>query len=274
MTETRILTDGTLQVKHADLNGWLNLIAPILVENGWLVALAAPQAEILSNLNASAGQLPAISTRLLDMRADLAALRLLVDEFSQIKAADMLIKLAAISTASTASTIQIDAIAQLLQGPSIPGGLQAIQSKILDYSNPLLLLNQDLDAILAAVNGLGASINGITVAQNRLISNTPTIQNVQLITADQQYSVMLPSGTKRFAFKCRGDAGDVMASVRYAWQPGKAAPATGAGAGIDSYDVLAPGMELEESSVSLTSDTLLYFASNMPNVMMSIRRWS
>ncbi|MBW4680201.1 MAG: hypothetical protein KME19_08960 [Microcoleus vaginatus WJT46-NPBG5] len=99
----------------------------------------------------------------------------------------------------------------------------------------------------------------------------PEIKTLTLTDANTEYPLIIPSGTRRFYMKCRGDLTrpepiDPIADFRYAWISGIVATRTG------DYEVVAANVEEGESGVYLVNKTL-YLASSTPGVVVIGRFW-
>jgi len=93
-------------------------------------------------------------------------------------------------------------------------------------------------------------------------TETPTVYNLTLTSADTEYSQALPSSTREWRFRCRTSF-----DVRFAWETGKVATPTA------PYLTLPSGSDYFSDSSDVTS-LLLYCASSEAGVVVEIEVWT
>ncbi len=256
---------GRLEILQEDLSAWVEAMVPLLIDEGYPVALVPEQRQILRTIESQLSALAVIPDRVNAARGDLASVIASLQGLDGLEISNQIGKLANLPD------IKSNVI-------SIQGSAQDIKSNLNGLGTRFDLLGNKIDLLDGMLNqALNTHISALLSQIKSLLAYPPqssVINNLLLAVANQQYTYTLPIGTRRFAVKCRGDSTDSVADVRYAWATGKVAPSTGVGPGTSDYDVLAAGIELEEGNIVLGAESLIYFASNMPNVMMTIRRWS
>lgn len=110
-------------------------------------------------------------------------------------------------------------------------------------------------------------------ASSTIPPSKPYIRNVELTTADTEYTFLLPNTAKKYAIKIRGDVGDVIDTVRYAFMTGIVANRTPIGG--EGYYTIHEKQEDDENALGITScDPLyIYFASSTPGVNVVVKYW-
>ena len=93
-------------------------------------------------------------------------------------------------------------------------------------------------------------------------TETPTVYNKTLTTANTEYSQALPSSTREVRFRCR-----TLFDVRFAWVTGKVATPTA------PYLTLPAGSDYYSDEKDLTGKTL-YLASSEAGVIVEISIWT
>ena len=89
----------------------------------------------------------------------------------------------------------------------------------------------------------------------------PSSYNITLISANTEYSQLLPSGTKELRFRCR-----TLFDIRYAFVTGKVATPTA------PYFTLPAGSDYFSDGDDLSGFTL-YFASAGAGVIVELEVW-
>jgi hypothetical protein len=102
-------------------------------------------------------------------------------------------------------------------------------------------------------------------ATDASLPTTPAIYNVELTTADTEYSQALPAGTKKFSVSVQ--SGDGTGTFRFAFATGKVATPTA------PYGIRKDDAEYYEDGVNLTGATL-YLAHSAGSVTAQIIAWS
>lgn len=115
-----------------------------------------------------------------------------------------------------------------------------------------------------------ADVSTLATGENALIVNDPdrrvrnvTLQTVTLTNADTEYSITIPSGTKRFSMQPRQNV-----DVRFAFESGKVATPT------EPYATMKGGAPYTETNLDLQSDLTIYFASSTAGTVVEIIYWS
>ena len=118
----------------------------------------------------------------------------------------------------------------------------------------------------AGVPGLPLHVQGIVLtaieAAQQAAATTPTIYNVTMTNADEEYGQALPANTKRFSLQCLTDF-----DVRFAFEAGKVAAPTA------PYGLVRAGLNYYEDQVDLTGITL-YIASPDAGKIAEIIAWA
>lgn len=91
---------------------------------------------------------------------------------------------------------------------------------------------------------------------------TPTVYNVPLTNADEEYSQVLSANTREFRFRCR-----TLFDVRYAFVADKVATPTA------PYLTLPGGSDYWSDNDNLAATTL-YFATDEAGVVVEIEEWA
>lgn len=94
-------------------------------------------------------------------------------------------------------------------------------------------------------------------------SNDPTIQRVQniaLTIANQEYTIDLPDGTKRYYLRIRGD----MAKGRLAFIPTETAT---------EYTEMTRGNSIDSHFMDLPINSKLYFSADKANMILEVVTW-
>lgn len=273
MTETRIGSDGLLEVKQDSLDAWVKAVVPLLVDGGWPIVLATAQATILNALKTNTDTLPLVSTRIQDLRTDVGLVRTLVQAINDVSLQAIGLDLSNTRASTSNIEVDVDTIRLALAGAtSINALLQAANESLDTCEAKTTQIKTDTASLVVALAEVKTVLDQIQLNQNRRITTSPTITNLTLATANQQATYNIPAGTKRYSFKCRGDSSDVIGDIRYSWIINKVAP-SGGGAGVDSYDILSSTSE-EVSDDFFNSVTPIYFASATAGVVLSIRTWA
>jgi hypothetical protein len=90
---------------------------------------------------------------------------------------------------------------------------------------------------------------------------TPITYNVNLVSADTEYSQALPANCRAVAFRCR-----TAYDVRFAWETGRVATPT------PPYQTLKANAEYWKENIY--SSGTLYFASSQAGVVVEMEAWS
>ena len=92
----------------------------------------------------------------------------------------------------------------------------------------------------------------------------PTVYNIALVSANVEYSQLLPSSTRELRFRCRTND-----DVRFAWVTGKVATPTA------PYLTLPAGCDYHSDENDLTATTL-YLASSVDQggVIVELEVWT
>lgn len=111
------------------------------------------------------------------------------------------------------------------------------------------------------------------VLTDQILVSNPVIRTVPLYTPNVAYSIVLPVGTRRFSIKSRLDTGngDANGIIRYAYIPGIVENATPIG--DDTYYTVGQYVEDSEENLVLTEPLTIYFASDTPDVVVSVKYW-
>lgn len=109
------------------------------------------------------------------------------------------------------------------------------------------------------------------VLTDQIMVSNPVIKNINLSTPNVEYSVVLPAGTRRFSIKSRLDIDDGNGIIRYSYVQGIVANATDIGE--DSYYTVGQYVEDSEENLVLSSPLAVYFSSNTPNVVVTVKYW-
>lgn len=91
------------------------------------------------------------------------------------------------------------------------------------------------------------------------ISSSPQVYNVTLTSANTEYNQALPTGTKRFMFKCR-----TAYAVKLAFTEGESGT---------TYFTVPANMAYREYDLSLSGTRTLYFQSTTAGVVVEIIAW-
>lgn len=118
--------------------------------------------------------------------------------------------------------------------------------------------------------GAGAGTNTIILANDLLVAK-PSVRNLTLGTANSEYSLTLPTGTRRFTLKARSDDGDTEGIIRYSFVSGVVA--TGAPVGDEGYYTIQCGVEDTEFQINLNEPMSIYLASPTSNVSIALKYW-
>jgi hypothetical protein len=130
-----------------------------------------------------------------------------------------------------------------------------------------------VETLITSINNLATTIN---TRLGYLATESAEISTVLLASQNTQYSVVIPSGTKRIAFKCRACAalGDTVSDLYYSWVANRVIDSgTGLPSTSGEFDVLAIGSEESDQTYFATNRTL-YLAAPVPAVAVTIRRWT
>lgn len=160
---------------------------------------------------------------------------------------------------------QIDLISKLTRAASAMFGVDGRSGEAI----ALYACLESEDGIANNTGNLSGSDSlSFWVAANEEAPNALAINPILLTCAIQipelQFALPIPEGTLSYSFKIRNKPGDIIAPIRYAWQPGIVA--TGGGYSLD------PGAEESESGVFLLEKTL-YFAASEAGVVVEFRGW-
>jgi hypothetical protein len=262
MAETRANPiTGQLEVKHPDLNLWVQAIAPLLIQGGWNVSLSDAQAALLTAISQDVDGLPDILAAIIAGNTALGTLNTQLGDIKDNELGDVKTQLANLLLSLPVKAEVTDIRNALTGATSVNALLSTISTT--KFSD----LATRLDTLSTAIASLQTELI-------KAIPSSSAIVNQVLTLANTEYVYTIPAGTKRLTFKCRGDAArsDVMADIRYSWISGKVAGGV-AGIGTDSYDVLPYGAE-ETADQYFAVDRSLYLASSVANITLSIRRWS
>ena len=93
-------------------------------------------------------------------------------------------------------------------------------------------------------------------------AQTPTLYAISMTSADTEYSQLLPPGTMKLEFRCRGAYG-----IRYAFITGKVAGST------DPFKTLKSGEVKSESDLNLTG-VMLYVACSTVSQKLELEVWT
>lgn len=124
---------------------------------------------------------------------------------------------------------------------------------------------------LAAGDSISFWIAGYEEAQIDITDVTQLQQEfftILMPLANTEYSFPIPEGAQGYAIKARGDtaAGDVLANIRYAWQPDRVESSNG-------YDVISTAAEESEVYVAPMVGKTLYLASAVAGVTVLVKIW-
>jgi hypothetical protein len=104
------------------------------------------------------------------------------------------------------------------------------------------------------------SINADTLNMNNEIVSQPTIFNTTLNNANQEYTLALPTGTRRFTVKLRS-AG--LLKISYV-----------TGTSGTNYFSLLPGCTMTENALAPDSNYVLYIQSPQPGAVVELVAWA
>jgi hypothetical protein len=248
-------TTQQLEILHPELQIWVQAIALLQVQDGLGTKLVSEQAEVLNQISTRTQSLISLDTKLASTLAEVQQLKSqLVEITSGTNHLGNLLSTAGFAVA------EIKVLQSLLTSGSL-------LTKVID-------IYEAISRQAATLTLLQSSVTAVTAELKKTTTTTPAIANLTLVEANTQYQYSFPAGTKRYAFKCRMDKarGDKAGDLRYSWVPDKVAP-VGGGTGVDNYDVLAIGVE-ESDTTYFADGATLYFASDEPGAIVSIRRWS
>lgn len=138
-------------------------------------------------------------------------------------------------------------------------------------NDTLLLLITDIRNNIGNVGANGASGGTNIILTDQLLVAEPTIRNVILGSANTEYSVVLPAGTRRFSIKSRLNTGDPAGLIRYSYTTGVVANSTPVG--DDGFYTIGDFVEDTEDSLNLTSPLTIYFGSDVAGVVVTIKYW-
>ncbi|MBD1939097.1 hypothetical protein [Microcoleus sp. FACHB-68] len=134
-----------------------------------------------------------------------------------------------------------------------------IYGKMENHNSGLLGAGDSISIWIAAYEE--GSVSAVDIGNLRQVIYTLNLEN-----ANQEYNFTIPDGCQGYIFKCRGDeeAGDVLANIKYSWQPGKVTSA-------DGYDFLPATSEESEPYLPPMFNKTLYFASYAANTVIVIK---
>ena len=97
------------------------------------------------------------------------------------------------------------------------------------------------------------------------VISTPKLEVEAVTSADTEYSMTMPVGTKQFSLQVRdGDAAD---GFRVAFDTGKVASP------VEPYMGLNAGEQYYEENINLQSATIIYFAHSVGSVVVELLTW-
>ena len=167
--------------------------------------------------------------------------------------------LESISVNSETSNTNEESILETIE--SIGAVNSTVSSNLIDVKNLITDITQQT---LVTRNNI--------IITNQLLVNTPVIRNITIPTIDNEVSIVLPAGTRRFSIKNRQDVGDPPQSIiRYAYAPGVAGPATPVG--DNGFYTISPYVEDEEYDIHLLNPLTIYFASSTENAQVTVKYW-
>ena len=115
--------------------------------------------------------------------------------------------------------------------------------------------NQVTTTVIGADVGLDVNVLNLPSP-----AGTPVITNVSLPTASTQYSVTLPSTTKRFYIKLRGDAKMQIAFI--------------SGQTNTNYVTISPGSTYKEENLTLTGSLTIYLQTTKNSQVLEVLSWN
>jgi len=105
--------------------------------------------------------------------------------------------------------------------------------------------------------------NAGEVVTEEVAASSPTSYTVSLVNANQQYSQVLPAGTRYFSMQPRQTR-----TVRFAFVDGKVAGP------VDPYGSMKSGAPYTSPKLLLPAALTVYFAAGQPNTHVEIVVWS
>lgn len=137
-------------------------------------------------------------------------------------------------------------------------------------SNIITSLESIKNQLEALENANLITRNNIIIT-NQLLVDQPKIIHLVLNTAGEEYSYVLPIGTRRFSIKSRQIPNDPEMTIRYSYAAGIAG--TGIPTETDGYYSIGAYVEDEEYDVHLVSPLPIYFSSNIAGAVVVIKYW-
>ena len=251
---------GAAEIFHTDSQLYVQAAAIMQVVGGLEVALSTAQANSLSTIANS-------TAKLSDISADLKDVETKIEQFNQA--------ISGINTSGFAGLIQ--AVNSNGNG-TIESKLTALNTELLALSQTVLGYSAKFDLIRdysTSIAALSTRMTDVNTSVTRLtgILSPPSnmvCQTIDLTTANTQYSISIPVGTKKIAFGCRGDRGlnDIAGDIRYSMSDAQVTAGTAA-----NYGVLAASFT-EEFEIVVDVAKAMYFASVTAGTKVLFRRWS
>jgi DNA repair ATPase RecN len=268
-------TNGTAEIFHTDSQLYVQAVAMLQVLGGLEVALTTNQANSLQTIATSISKLQDIVNASTEVEGAVTALAMLLANIDGQRLASIATSLNSINTVTTASNSNISSLNSIVN--AVNSALNTLNTKTDSVVSKTTSLDTTLAAVLSKAN-LIQDYSSI-LAELRNLTKEPsllTCQTLNLAVANQQYSITIPVGVKRFSFGCRGDRGlnDVVSDVRYSMAVDQVAPV---GNGLPSttanYGVLNASFT-EEFEVTIETARTIYFAAMTAGTRLLIRWWS
>lgn len=249
---------GMAEYYHPDSQLYVQAFAMMQIVGGMEVGLTATQLALLNTIANATPKFGEIVTELKDLESDIESFSQL---FSQFVEEDFTSLVEAINENGSDSTTLT----------AIKTALESLKLTIEGYADNFALIS-DYSTGISGVAGKIDSVKGVT---DKLVTLLTPPSNMECLTIDialttQEYPYAIPAGTKRIAFECRGDRNlnDVVADIRYSMLKDQAFPV----GSNNKYAVLSASF-VEEFDLFLEQSTMIYFASSVAGVKLSIRRW-
>jgi prefoldin subunit 5 len=253
---------GMAEIFHPDSNLYVQAAAIMQVAGGLEITLATAQGNSLTTIANSISKLADIVTEVKDLQTKIQTFNQSLSTINATGFASLNQSIAANSNTGLQQTLT-----------AINTKLTSLETIVADYSDEFSLIKD----YSGAIGTLTTKSTEIKTAIDKLTGIlTPPInmvcQTLDLAIANTQYQIVIPVGTKKIAFGCRGDRGlnDVIGDIRYSMID---AQVSGLLATTANYAVLSASFT-EEFEILVETAKTIYFASSTASTKLLFRRWS
>lgn len=104
------------------------------------------------------------------------------------------------------------------------------------------------------------TLNADTVNLVPEVVTTPTVANISLVLPNEEYSIPLPAGSRRFTLRAR-----TATTIKLSYQVGMSGT---------TYLTLSPGASLTEDALATTTNYVLYIQSPQSGAVVELVSWA